>query len=243
MAEAKKKNPKFTSPKGTFKFPKLSEPDYGSKEYPKPDGVYSVNLVLPADAPEIKAFIAKLQPLHDAAVEEAEQEAKQLKIESRKKLEAKNGKSLVAVNGFFTTLYDRETEEPTGEIEFKFSMGAGGEFKKGPKAGQRWAAKPALFDAKGTPMVKAPNIWGGTLGRVSFEAQSYFIIGTGAVGLKLKLQATQIIDLVSEGQRSASSYGFGEEDGYGYSEAEAETSNQAEGDNDTPFTTEENDDF
>lgn len=30
----------FTAPGGTFKFPKLSEPDYGNEKFPKSDGEY-----------------------------------------------------------------------------------------------------------------------------------------------------------------------------------------------------------
>ena len=70
----KKKNPVLTSPRGVFKFPKLSEPDFGTKEYPAPDGKYSVNLILQANDRAAQAFIRALQPLHDAAIEEAREE-------------------------------------------------------------------------------------------------------------------------------------------------------------------------
>ncbi len=216
MAEAKKKYPKFTSCRLTFKFPKLSEIDYGTKEYPKPDGEYSTRGVVSADDPSVKAMLAKLAPLHAEAVAAAEQEAKAMKVEQRKALEKKNGKGLIQVNDLFTTLYDQETEEPTGEIEFKFAMKAGGIVKKGPKTGQKWSRKPDLYDAKGQLLKKAPAIWGGTIGKVSFEVSPYFIPGTGAAGLKLGLLGVQIIDLVSGGQRTAASHGFGEEDGYSH---------------------------
>lgn len=211
MADAKKNAyPKFTSPRLTLKFPKLSEPDYGSKDYPKPDGEYSTKAVARADDPVIQAFIAKLQPLYQAAMDEAAEKFKQLKIDTRKKLGA------VKPNDLFTTVYDKETEEPTGEIEFKFAMKASGERKKGPKQGTRWTRSPDLYDARGNAMRKVPSIWGGTVARVSFEASPYFIPGTGAAGLKLNLVAVQIIDLVSGGQRTAASHGFEEEDGYSH---------------------------
>lgn len=209
MAEAKKRNfPKITSPRLGFKYPKLNEPDYGSKDYPKPDGEYSLKGVLQADSKEAKQFIAQLQPLYDEALQQAEEEFKKLKVETRKKLGS------VKPNDLFTTLYDAETEEPTGEIEFKFAMKASGEYKKGPKAGKRWSRSPDIYDAKGNLLKKPPQIWGGTIGKVSFEASPYFIPGTGAAGLKLSLLGAQIIELVSGGQRTAASHGFVEEDGY-----------------------------
>jgi len=214
----RKKLPSFTSPKLVFKFPKLVDADYGSNDYPKPDGEFSTKGIGKLSDPAVQKFIAALKPLHDEAVAEAEEKFKELKVETRKKLGS------VKVNDLFTTLYDQETEEETGEVEFKFAMKHRIEIKKGPKAGQTIIKYPALFDAKGKPIVvrdkegktlrNAPQIWGGTVGKVSFEASPYFIPGTGAAGLKLNLMAVQIIDLVSGGQRNASGYGFGEEDGY-----------------------------
>lgn len=200
----------LVSPKGTFVYPKLNEPDYGTKEYPKADGEYSVRLRMRADAPETKAFIAKLQPLYDAAMANADVEFKKLDVASRKK----HGK--VKPNDLFATVYDKETEEATGDIDFKFSTQAGGTIKKGPKTGKTWERRPTIFDAKGTPMKNAPAIWGGTVGKVSFSTteSGYFVKGTAAAGLKLSLEAVQIIDLVQGGDKSAKEHGFGEEEGY-----------------------------
>lgn len=223
MAEARKKLPKITSPRLTFKFPKLHAVDYGSKDYPKPDGEYSVKGIAKAGEPATDKFLLTLQPLYDAAIAQAEEEFKKLKVETRKKLGS------VKPNDLFTTLYDQETEQPTGEIEFKFAMKASGISRKeeemAAKEGRkpkRWNRKPDIFDARGVPMRKTPEIWGGTIGKVSFEASPYFIPGTGAAGLKLSLSGVQIIDLVQGGQRTASSHGFGEEDGYSYEEPEDE---------------------
>lgn len=250
MADNKRpKLPSFTTPKLVFKFPKLVEPDYGSTEYPKPDGEFSTKGIAQLSDPAVQAFIQKLQPLHDEAIAKAEEEFKKLKVETRKKL----GK--VQVNDLFTTLYDQETEEETGEIEFKFAMKHRIEVKKGPNAGKVFLKYPALFDAKGKPIIVrdkkgktldgAPQIWGGTVGKVSFEASPYFIPGTGAAGLKLNLTAVQIIDLVSGGQRSASAYGFEEEDGYEADDIDPnETSEDTEAeDNGDEASNDEDDDF
>ncbi|CUA90968.1 hypothetical protein Ga0061061_11723 [Chelatococcus sambhunathii] len=246
MAEAKKKLPAFKTPRLVFKFPKLVEADFGSNEYPKPDGEFSTKAIGKASDPAVQKLIAQLQPLHDAAVAKAEEEFKKLKAETRKKLGG------VKVNDLYTELLDQETEEPTGEVEFKFAMKHRIEIKKGPKAGTTIIKYPALFDAKGRPMVvrdrkgkvlpNAPQIWGGTVGIIAFEASDYFIPGTGAAGLKLNLTAVQIIDLVSGGQRSASSFGFGEEDGY-EGEDYSGGADEDDGDSEASDDEDENDDF
>ncbi len=226
MAE-KKKRISMTTPKGVFVFPKLTKPDYGNAEYPKPDGEYSVNLSMQADDKATQAFLKALQQHYDEAIAEAEKEFKGLKVETRKKL------GEVKTNPLYTTVYDQETEEPTGEIRFKFTMKASGTRRADES---KWSAKPAIFDAKGRPMVKVPDIWSGTEGKVSFSPSAYFIPGTGAAGLKLNLNAAQIIDLVANGTRSATSYGFGAEEGYEYEPNEFDPENDAD-DEDEDTTT------
>lgn len=235
MTEKKKKAPEFTSPKGSLKYPKLDAPDYGTKDYPCPEGRYATKLVLKADAPETKAFIAKLMPHYEEAMAEADQKFKELKVETRKKLKE------VTRNDLFTTLYDKDTEEPTGEIEFNFKMPASGIANKGKDNERKWTAKPAVYDAKGKLMVKVPEIWSGSLGRVSFEVRPYFINGTAAAGLSLKLKAAQIIELRQGGPRSADSFGFeAEEGGYEYDESDVDdTSGEATENTDTNSVDEE----
>ena len=148
MAESRKTYPKLTSFRGIFVWPKLDKPDYGNKQFPDPDGKFKTRLRGTLTNPAVQAFIAKLQPLYDAALAEAREKFKELKPETRKKLKD------ITENQLYTELLDAETEEPTGEIEFNFSRKASGEFKKGPKAKQRWNAKLTVYDAKGKPMLK-----------------------------------------------------------------------------------------
>ena len=205
----KEKLPSFVSPKGVFRYPALTSPDYGTKEFPKADGEYKVQLIL--TEAEAQPLIEKLQPLFDAAISEGHEKFKELKVEQRKKL------GELKINEFYATEYDQQTEDPTGNLIFKFTMRASGKNLKG----ETWTRKPALFDAKGTPLKDVKAIWGGTVGKVSFEASPYFISGSGTSGLKLRLTAAQIIDLVSGGGRDAGGFGFEKEDGY---EAETEES-------------------
>lgn len=204
------KKPTFTSPKGVFLFPSITKPDYGNDQFPKPAGEFKTQLVLSREAAQ--PMIDKLQPLYDEAIAEGEDKFSKLKIEQRKKL-----KSFTA-NELFQEEYDKVTEEPTGNVIFKFATVASGVNAKG----DAWTRKIPVFDAKGKPLAKPPAIWGGTIGKVSFEASAYFIPGTGAGGLKLYLTAAQIIELRSAGQRDASGYGFGEEEGFSGEDAQDE---------------------
>jgi len=208
--------PKITTPRVTFSYPKITEPDYGSTQHPDPDGSFKVNAILKKDSPEFDFMIKKLQPLFDEALAEAHEAFKELKVDSRRRLEKENGKGGLKVNDLYTETYDEETEEPTGDVIFKFKTKAGGTIKSGPKKGKEWSRSVPVFDAKGRLMKTIPAIWGGTVGKISFKPTPYFISGSGGVGLKLNLDAVQIIALVSGGAGTADSYGFGEEEGYEY---------------------------
>jgi hypothetical protein len=210
MAAPRKKAPTFTTPAGTFKFPRLGTPDTKFKA----EGEYSVKFIIAREA--AAGLLAKLEPLHAAAIDTGKAEYAGLPVATRKKLDAKGG---FTANPLFNVVYD-DNEEETGEVEFVFKMAASGEYKSGPKVGQKWTRKPAVFDARMKPMA-GDKVWGGTTGKVSFEVglnkqgePGYFIPGTGAAGLTLRLQAVQVIELVSGGQKTASAYGFGEEEGY-----------------------------
>jgi len=225
MAEKPKKAPKFTSPKGTFKYPRLNEPDTKFK----PAGEYSVKLILDPEEDAVKALIKKLSPLHHEAVEAGQEAWDELKAAAKKNNPFKT-------NDLFAEDYD-DQDEKTGLIVFNMKMTASGSNKK---TGKEWSRSPVIFDSKGVALPKPPSIWGGTIGKVSFETMPYFTATAGA-GMSLRLSAVQVIDLVSGGgSRDASEYGFGEEEGY---EGEAEapkasaSSNDDDGDDDEdPFT-------
>lgn len=207
-----------TSPKGVFVFPKLNEPDYGSKDYPVPLGQYVVRLRVEKSDPKVQAFLTKVEAVLAEAKAAAEAKFKDMKVANKQKLKAANGDTGLKANPLFTEIYDEETEQPTGEIEFKFQLPAKVEIKKGPRAGKVMTFKPIIADARGLPIPanKLPPIWGGTVGIVSFEFQEggYFIEGSGLYGVKMRLLGVQIIDLKSGGERSAQSLGFKQEEGF-----------------------------
>ena len=236
MANDKVKPIKMITPKGAFIWPRLNEPDYGNEKFPQPDGQFSVQLRVRADDPEVVAMIAKLQPLLDSAIAEGKRKFAELKVDQRKRLKD------ISINPLFSTVYDKETEEPTGEIEFKFAMKYSGETKKGPNAGKKWTRTPALFDAKGKPMKAA--VYSGTTGKISFSVMpdGYFIAGTGAVGLKLGLEAVQVILLSNGRDRTADAYGFGAEEGYSEEAAPSREDTADEG-NDSSSSSDDSGDF
>lgn len=199
---------KGVTPRGVFRWPNLLKPDFGTEKHPKADGEYNVRLALPQA--EAEAFVEKhLADVIETARQNAEEAFAKMSVASRKKLGG------VKENPIFTEIYDRETEEPTGDVEFRFAMKASGVNTKKEK----WERKPVIFDGKGKPTTKLKAIWGGTIGKVSWEASPYFVEGSGAYGVKLYLVAVQVIELNQGGGRSASDFGFGaEEDGYDSSE-------------------------
>lgn len=204
MATARPKRPTYTSPKGTFKFPSLSKPDFGNEKFPKPDGEFKTALVCPLDA-DTQAFIAKLTPEYDAAIAAGKVDFAALALPIRKKLGA------VKEQMFYEVEYDPETEAETGNVIFKFKT----KYKIADKKDQSIRHnKIGLFDAKGKPLAAGTLIYGGTIGKIAFQTSGYFVAGQGMAGLSLRLSAAQVIELVGPGNRSASSFGFGEEDGY-----------------------------
>lgn len=195
-----------TTPKGIFKYPNLIKPDYGTKEFPKKDGEYNVRLILEGEAAQ--ELIAKLQPEMDKALAEAEEKFAQLPVATRKRLKG------VAANPFYTAVFDKETEEPTGQFEFRFKTTASGVNKKG----ERWHRTVPIFDAKGKPVKNIKEIWSGTVGKIAYSVSPYFVAGSGAAGITLYLEAVQIIELNAGSGRSASEFGFTEEEGFEASE-------------------------
>ncbi len=205
MADKKKTKFKtYVSPRGTFKYPKLTEPDTKFKDA----GEYSVTLVCdPADK-DVQALIDKIDK--GAAECLAKAKAGEKAPAKKKKWESK-----------YLPHKDGEDEdgEPTGNVEFKFNMTASGVAKK---TGKPWKRTPALFDSKGKPLPADVSIWGGTVGFVAFQMVPYNqTIQTGA-SVKLALEAVQVVSLVSGGHKDADGYGFGEEDGYDAPDASTE---------------------
>lgn len=214
----KPKRTTFTSPKGTFKYPALSKPDYGNEKFPKPDGEYKTALVVPLE--DAQALIAQLTPVWEEAITLGKADFAKLAVPIRKKLGS------VTEQPFYETEYDPETEAETGNVIFKFKT----KYKiLDKKDNSVRFNKIGLFDAKGKPLAAGTAIYGGTVGKIAFQTSAYFVAGQGMAGLSLRLSAAQVIELVGPGNRSAGSFGFGQEEGYETTEEDGMPEDDSEG--------------
>ena len=152
-----------------------------------PDGEYKVSLIVAGD--DASKAIDFLTEQHEAAVAKAKKE--------------NAGKRVKEGDLPFI-------ENDDGTVTFKFKLKA----KVTPKKGDPFEQKPALFDAKGKPLVGDLKVGSGSVIKVSYEVVPYYTAIAGA-GISLRLKAVQIIELKEySGGGNAESYGFGEEEGF-----------------------------
>lgn len=225
MAETKEKAPKrerLITPKGVAVYPRLATPDTKFN----PEGVYSLRLRMSEeDAAEMMADLdARAQASFDKAV--AANGGKTFKLVKGKKVELEK-------NDPYIRVLDEDGETETGEIEFSFSMKATYKDKDG-KVHKR---KPGLADGKGKELKKAPNIYGGSIVKVNYTPSEYQI--NTAAGVKLYLNAVQILTLVSGG---GGNMGFGAEDDADYTYEEDDNSSDFGGDDNDSDSNDNQDD-
>lgn len=216
----KKKREVLVTPKGTAIWPKLTAPDTQFKK----EGEYSVKLALePSKDPKVQGFLDELQARFDAYIDEVKAEVGPVKAKKLK------------LNEPFTPELDEAGEE-TGRVLVKFGMAAQFTDKK---TGQTKTMKPTIFDARGNPLANPPEIGNGSVLRVSYSIGGYNT--PQATGIKLYLNAVQIVELVEFGGGSnAKAFGFDEEEGgyeapatkAGFSDEEAGGDEEPEGSDD-----------
>jgi hypothetical protein len=197
------KREQFTSPKGVTKWITINTPDTKFKE----EGEYRVTLLLKGKDAE------KLQKQIDDTVAVAIAEAK---------ANPDNKKHLKTIKASENMPYKPDTDKEgneTGFTAFTFKAKASGVNKKTKKT---WNFKPRVFDAKGHPMnIEKIAVWGGSVVKVAYELSPYGITMYSpqmGVGVSLKLQGVQIIDLKTGSGKDASAFGFVEEEGYSVDE-------------------------
>lgn len=181
------------TPRGTFLWPHLIEPD---TRYDKPHGKYKMTFAVDAD--DASDFIEELSALRDEFVEE---EKPNLKPAARKK---------AALRDFYEEEFDEEGNE-TGRLLFKFKLDPVVEGKT-----KTWTQSPVLFDAGNNPITEDIQPWTGTEGKVSLEVVAYFGQDNKEFGLSLRMKFVQILKLKEGGNiKNGAAAGFGvEEDGY-----------------------------
>lgn len=121
-------------------------------------------------------------------------------------------------------------EDKEGDIVFKFK--ANSHYQT--KSGEIHKVTIPVFDAHGTPLKDPLSIGNGTIAKVAYTLVPYWISRV-VNGIKLRLDAVQIIDLKEYGQKDAKGFGFGFGEEEGFSAPE-------EDEDDYPFTKEAADD-
>ena len=190
----------FVTPKGTFKFPHLTEADFGTDAYPIVNGEFNLRLVM--DAAGLDSLKASMADFLPAAKEYVKA------MDAKRKPPARD-KSPLNWSDVGSAEYDKE-DSPTGNFEVKIKTAASG---KNKKTGKVWNREVLFIDAKRQPF-KPDSVWGGITGRVKVTARAYFVEGSGAAGISLFLELVQIIDLVAAGGSAANTDGFDDEDGF-----------------------------
>jgi hypothetical protein len=211
--------PKFVTPRAAAIWPNLNTPDTKHNA----DGTYDCKQELQLDDPIVQKIKAKAMEVARAEYEkqleenptfltEEAYEAKVAELKAAKKDRLiEKLKVIRFVEPMLPEIDDNGDE--TGTVMLKAKRKASGTYKKGPKQGQRWTAKPKIFNARGAELKNPPKIGGGSEVKMSIELKPYFVAGTGQVGCSFNLEAVQLITLVQFGQRDAAGYGFGSEDG------------------------------
>ena len=195
MSNVKSAKPLLT-PKGTFAFPKLTEPDNFKNKL-----TYNTGLVVDPDAPGVAAFIQRLEAIRDAEIES---------VKAKLIAEGKAGAAKkVKDRPVFQNEEDKDGNE-TGNIQFSAKMNA--EYKC-KKTGAMKPMKPNFYDSQGNPIAAPKSIWGGTVGKLGVKPVATLREADGAYGVTLYLDAVFIIDLKQGGQKDASYYGFAAEEG------------------------------
>lgn len=195
----KKKRTRYTSPKGSALFARVVDVDYGTEKYPDPKGSFNITLAL--DEAEAQRLESMLEDEVAEARVFADNAFAELKPQSQKKL------GEVKFNELGPEEYDRDGNL-TGRRLFRFKTGAFYE-----KNGKKLQRRVPLFDSMQQAVSLKEEPGNGSIVRVSFTCNPYFVEGQGMGGLSLYLDALQIIKLNKAGERSASDYGFAAEEG------------------------------
>jgi hypothetical protein len=200
----KKRNeyPQVITPKMEVAWAQLNEPDY---EYKKDTGEFHVRGRPDTDDPAYAKLIETAERVRDEFFEETKAQL----------TEQKKGALLKKLHkvDVIKEEIDRETGDPTGSMTLRAGMRYHVTVKNGPNAGKEYFFKPDFFNARGIQLKNPPKIGSGSIVKLGLRLIPYMNPKEGEVGVSYNLEGVQIIKLVQGGQRDASYYGFGAEDG------------------------------
>ena len=99
-------------------------------------------------------------------------------------------------------------ETPEGDTFFKFKTKS----TYTTKSGDVLNRVIPIYDSQGKPLPKNTEVGHGSIVKVAYSIHPYYKTKT-IKGLTLYLNAVQVLELVERGERDASSFGFGAEEG------------------------------
>jgi len=191
MAYAQK--PQLTSPAGNALYPSLTVPDMGPNDaWQGSGGKYNVKLLM--DPVDCKEFVAEIDRLYD------ENYAEQCKKADKK--------TLKKANKPYSEHKDKDGN-PSGMIQFTFSMKAKGT----TKTGEQFDRKPKFFGPDGgtIPFEKVPLLGNGSVLKVSHFIDGWNVSSSGA-GVSLRIRGVQILKVIERDTGgNAEDHGFSSE--------------------------------
>lgn len=209
----------YTTAVGELAIGYITEP---SKEYDE-RGQYFIRLKFPAESKEAKRLIKLIDEAAQIAYDMAQERI--TNVSERKKLKR--------ADPSYGMVEDAEGNE-TGEVYFNFKRRA----VRYDKQGEEKPVKLPVFDSLGQPVeTEGLDIWGGSEIAVAFKLIPFYTAGVG-VGVSHRIEAVQIVKVVSAGSRTAEEFGFTKHEG-AFNAAKAEDEEESDGNDGTASAAEE----
>lgn len=205
---------KGRTPLGVLVWPHLTDPDFGTEEYPVPDGSFNTKLRVP---------VAQAQGLMEDIDRRIEE---QVELAKSQESNAAKRKKIGSLHSPYEEEFDAETGASTGNVLFKFKMPFRVTAKRGPNQGKTYEFRPAvILAATRKPIDEGVRVGSGSTAKVAFEFNPYYTSAAGA-GVSLKLSSVLVFNLQTPGgSGGADDWGDDdfneEEDERGYSGAGA----------------------
>lgn len=197
---------KFMTPRGVAVFPCIHKP---SQKF----GKFECKLILDPEDEKLQQLLEKAEALRDEFLEETKAGLEQKRQEALKKGRGAEAKKIeqkikaLKVADVHGMDVDDEGNE-TGKITLKATASAEGKRKDG----STFKREIHVFDARNRKLTKVPAIYGGSELKMAGVCFPYYNPSTDTVGVSFRLEAVQLLKLVSSGG-SAERYGFGVEEG------------------------------
>jgi len=182
------------TPAGVAVYPRLNRPD---DKFNKDNPKYKLKLRLDPADDGVQEFLDKLTELAAISVAEA------------KTANPKAARTMIPQEPFM------QDEDDEGNLTgFVLVSASTNSLFKDSNTGKTVATRPDVVDAKKRPVnMDQVNIGGGSVVRVAYKTNPYYVPGTKAAGVSLLLTAVQLLKLVAYSGSGADAFGT-EDDGY-----------------------------